>query len=76
MIYRIELKEAETRLPDLIRAAMRGDAVIITQDQRPLVQLVAVADEVMRPRFGSARGLVEMADDFDAPLEEFREYMP
>jgi predicted DNA-binding antitoxin AbrB/MazE fold protein len=31
-----------------------------------------------RPRqrtFGSARGLIKIADDFDAPLEDFREYM-
>ncbi|MBA2693778.1 MAG: DUF2281 domain-containing protein [Rubrobacter sp.] len=25
----------------------------------------------VRPRFGSAKGLVEMCDDFDAPLEDF-----
>jgi antitoxin (DNA-binding transcriptional repressor) of toxin-antitoxin stability system len=29
--------------------------------------------EPRRP--GSAAGLIEIADDFDAPLEEFREYM-
>jgi len=28
-----------------------------------------------KPRFGSARGKIEMAEDFDAPLEEFRDYM-
>ena len=28
-----------------------------------------------RPRFGSARGKVLMADDFDAPLEDFKDYM-
>jgi hypothetical protein len=28
------------------------------------------------PRFGSARGLVRMSDDFDAPLEDFEEYAP
>ena len=25
--------------------------------------------------FGSMRGMFEMADDFDAPLEDFKEYM-
>ncbi|MEA2604346.1 MAG: hypothetical protein QOF89_5338 [Acidobacteriota bacterium] len=31
-----------------------------------------------RPRqrtFGSAKGLIRIADDFDEPLEDFREYM-
>ncbi len=27
-----------------------------------------------RPRFGSARGRVKMAPDFDAPLDDFAEY--
>lgn len=30
-----------------------------------------------KPRFGSAKGLVTfMADDFDAPLDDFNEYTP
>jgi len=28
------------------------------------------------PKFGSAKGLIEMTADFDEPLEEFQEYMP
>lgn len=28
------------------------------------------------PRFGSAKGLVRMSDDFDAPLEDFEEDAP
>ena len=28
-----------------------------------------------RPQFGSAQGLIKMADDFDAPLADFQEYM-
>ena len=28
-----------------------------------------------KPVFGSARGKVHMADDFDAPLKDFKEYM-
>jgi hypothetical protein len=28
------------------------------------------------PQFGSAKGLIVMTEDFDAPLEDFEEYMP
>lgn len=27
-----------------------------------------------RPKFGSAKGLIEMSDDFDEPLEDFEAY--
>ena len=40
-----------------------------------MVQLVPVAQSERRPRFGSAKGLIEIADDFDEPLEDFKEYM-
>lgn len=33
-------------------------------------------DKTPKRRFGSMKGLVEyIADDFDAPLEDFKEYM-
>lgn len=28
------------------------------------------------PEFGSAKGLIKMADDFDEPLEDFADYVP
>lgn len=28
------------------------------------------------PKFGSAKGLVKMSDDFDEPLDDFEEYAP
>jgi hypothetical protein len=29
----------------------------------------------IRPKFGSAKGMIKMSDDFDEPLEELKEYM-
>ncbi len=29
-----------------------------------------------RRKAGSAEGLIKMSDDFDAPLEDFKEYQP
>ena len=28
-----------------------------------------------RPKFGSAKGMIIMKEDFDEPLEDFKEYM-
>jgi len=55
---------------------MSGDEVIITQGGQPLVKLVALTRQSRKQRqFGSAKGLIRMADDFDAPLGDFKEYM-
>lgn len=69
----VPVEEAASSLHELIRKACSGEDVVITGDHEPLVRLVPVNFE-RRPRvFGSAAGLIEMAADFDAPLEEFEE---
>jgi len=72
----VSLDEAKTRLQDLVDAALRGEAVSIVVDDEQSVEIVPVVRRCRRPRkAGSARGQIWMADDFDAPLEDFKEYM-
>ena len=33
------------------------------------------AEQKPRPQFGSAKGLIHMAPDFDEPLEDFKPYV-
>ena len=70
----VPLDKAKAQLVDLIEAAISGETVVITKDDQQ-VQLVPIAAPLHRPQFGSARGLITMADDFDAPLADFDEYM-
>ena len=72
----ITLDQATARLGDLVEAALRGEDVVLAGDGRGAVRLVPVTStSTGRPRFGSAAGLVDVPDDFDAPLDVFREYM-
>jgi prevent-host-death family protein len=74
-MHQVDLEEAKTHLPDLVEAAMSGIEVVLTQDNRPVVKLVPLAPSMPHPRFGSAAGLITMSEDFDAPPEDFRDYM-
>jgi len=74
-MHQVKLDEATTQLSSLIDAAVRGEVVLITTDDQQIVQLVPVKHAKHRRRFGSAKGLIHMADDFDAPLDDFGEYM-
>lgn len=74
----VRLEDAQVRLADLMAAAIRGEEVVITRPDDTAVRLVPVAPPSAkpRPRFGSAKAsILHMADDFDAPLEDFEEYM-
>ena len=74
-MQQVTLDNAKKNLGQLIDAALRGDEVVITKEDGPVVKLVPVKRAMPIPLFGSAKGLITMADDFNAPLEDFREYM-
>lgn len=74
-MQQVSVDEAKTRLTDLIDAALKGESVSITIDDQQAVQLVPVPCQRRGGQFGSAKGQIWMSDDFDAPLEDFKEYM-
>lgn len=75
----VSIQEAQAGLSDLIHRLTPGDEVVITEDELPVARLVA-SDPLLQgpemPKLASLRGTVRyMAADFDAPLEDFKEYM-
>jgi antitoxin (DNA-binding transcriptional repressor) of toxin-antitoxin stability system len=79
-VIRTTLEDASTRLDELVAAALRGEDVLIAtpgaRGER-VVRIVASPAEAVepnQPRFGSAKGLIQMHDDFDDPLPDFDEY--
>jgi prevent-host-death family protein len=71
----VTLQEAQARLPELLERLQPGEEITITDHGQPLA-LVKKAERNSWPcKAGSARGKIHLAPDFDAPLEEFKEYM-
>jgi prevent-host-death family protein len=64
--------EAKAHFSTLVRKALQGEEVVIARDNLPLVKLVPVGVQSRAP--GSARGRIQIADDFDAPLADFSDY--
>ena len=72
----VNLADASKHLPKLIEAAIDGEEIIITKDEQPVVKLVPVPPlKKGGRRAGSAIGLVTISDDFDEPIEDFKDYM-
>lgn len=70
-MYKVMLDEARTRLPELIRAALHGETVLIAQDDDQAVQLVPVTRAQPIRKTSGTKGAVVTNDDFDAPPEDF-----
>lgn len=75
-MQQVNLKDAETRLAELIEEVASGKEVIIIRADGLSFKIVPLLTVKARPRFGSAKGLIKMSDDFNEPLEGFEEYTP
>jgi antitoxin (DNA-binding transcriptional repressor) of toxin-antitoxin stability system len=75
----VTIEEAQEKLAEIIHKLRAGDEVLITEGDQPVARIVAARSPVatQHPRQpGTLRGTVlYMAPDFDAPLEDFKEYM-
>jgi antitoxin (DNA-binding transcriptional repressor) of toxin-antitoxin stability system len=67
----VKLDEAKANLSALIEDAVKGETVLIMDDDQHIVQLSPITTGQKARKAGSAKGLVTIADDFDAPLADF-----
>lgn len=72
----VTIQEAQSKLTELIHRLSPGEEVVITENDQPVARLVAAIPSQPIRKLGTLKGTVlYMAPDFDAPLEEFKEYM-
>ena len=74
----VTIEEAQSSLADLIRRLAPGEEVLITDRDRTVARLLipAATGPTAPRRLGTLRGTVRfVAPDFDAPLDDFAEYM-
>jgi prevent-host-death family protein len=66
----MNIHEAKTNFSRLIDRVLQGEEVIIAKAGRPVARLVPLPPKTPRRTPGSARGLVEIGPEFDAPLPD------
>jgi antitoxin (DNA-binding transcriptional repressor) of toxin-antitoxin stability system len=72
----VNLDDAKAHLPEIILGLSPGEQVVIVQSGQPLAMLTRSGPNQWPCTAGSARTAQHwMAPDFDAPLEDFREYV-
>lgn len=75
----ITVEEAQAKLKELIHQLAPGEEILLTENQQPVAKLVSQQTQQSkpsRPGPGLCKGMITyMAPDFDAPLEDLKEYM-
>jgi|GEM_PF-374512 antitoxin (DNA-binding transcriptional repressor) of toxin-antitoxin stability system len=74
----VTIDEAQANFKDIVHRLAPGDEIIITENQQAIARIVSeqTREVKQRPAPGMfPESIVYMPPDFDAPLEEFKEYM-
>jgi len=74
-MFQVNVHQAKTNLSKLIKKVIDGEEVIIAKGNKPVVKLVLVDDMKTNRQLGTAKGKIQISDDFDKPLDDFAEYM-
>jgi prevent-host-death family protein len=67
--------EAKTHLSELLQKVQEGQVFYITKHGKRIAELKPTPSERPKRTFGQFKGQIWMAPDFDAPLEDFKDYM-
>lgn len=72
----VNLDDAKARLGEIILGLQPGEGVVIVGNGEPLATLTRARPQQWPCKAGSAKHTAHwMSPDFDAPIEDFREYM-
>ncbi|MBF0541600.1 MAG: type II toxin-antitoxin system Phd/YefM family antitoxin [Nitrospirae bacterium] len=71
----VNIDEAKNQFPILIQEVIKGEDVIITQDNMAIIKMVSLSNNKTKAVFGLAKGLITISDDFDAPIDDFKDYI-
>ena len=58
-----------------MKRAAAGEDILIARDGKPIALLTRIPARKRSNPIGALKGKLYIADDFDAPLEEFKGYM-
>lgn len=68
----LDISLAKSNLSQLLDLAIKGEEIVITQDNQPIAKISPIKRLLKR---GSAKGKIWLSEDFDEPIADFQEYM-
>ena len=75
MVNAVNMHKAKSSLSQLVKLAEAGQDVLIARNGKPVVRLTRIKASKPKLPWGVFKGKMTMAEDFDAPLEEMKDYV-
>ena len=74
-MFQVNIHEAKTHLSKLISRVLNGEEIVIAKGNKPVAKLIQFTDLKQERKIGSAKGKIEVSDDFDEAMDDMKEYM-
>ena len=71
----VNMHEAKSSLSRLVKRAAAGEDIVIANHGKPVARLTRVPEPRKKNPWGLYKGKIHRAPDFDAPLDDFKDYM-
>ncbi|MFM7903910.1 MAG: type II toxin-antitoxin system Phd/YefM family antitoxin [Microcystis sp.] len=72
----IDINKALPQINQILEKAATVEEIIIPKNNQPMVKLVSTKTSPKHPPlFGSDKNIISISDDFDEPLEDFKDYI-
>jgi prevent-host-death family protein len=71
----VDMHDAKSSLSRLVKRTVAGEEILIANHGKPLAMLTRIPNRGKKVPWDIFKGKIEMATDFDAPLEEFQDYL-
>jgi prevent-host-death family protein len=71
----VNMHDAKSSLSRLVERAASGEEILIAKHGKPVARLTRIPAERKEIPWDIYKGKITMSDDFDAPLEEMKDYL-
>jgi antitoxin (DNA-binding transcriptional repressor) of toxin-antitoxin stability system len=71
----VNMSDAKSNFSKLVQRAAAGEDILIAIHGKPVAMLTRLPPKRRKMPWGIFEGKIHMTDDFDEPLEEFKDYM-
>ena len=71
----VNMHEAKSSLSRLVKRAAAGERILIANHGKPVAMLSRIPRGRKKLPWDLYKGKIEMSEDFDAPLDEIKDYL-
>jgi antitoxin (DNA-binding transcriptional repressor) of toxin-antitoxin stability system len=76
-MHQVTIEQATANIASVFADVLRGEEIIITDRENPVAKVIPLKNGTKpERRFGGGREMIAyISDDFNEPLEDFKDYM-